>query len=412
MDESLQTRIRHNLVAGRAGQFQLVGDLVRTPSPNPPGDTAAITELTVKALKDLGLGVERHPAAPASGGGALDAPDAPPITNLVVRHEFASGPVVALVAHGDTGPATDEWTKDPLGAEIQEGVLYGLGVLSKADIAVYAHALVALRDARPDLSGTVELHVTFDGMAEGVRGPKWLLDNGIVNPDYALASGLAYGIGTSSMGDLRLEVEVEAKTRTKTPGADALEAAGGVLNALYALRGTYGEIKSDTPGIGSPTLVIGDIEGASRINQAPEKVLFRLDRRLIPEEDPKAVEAGLTNLIATTASRFDGIVCRIRRLRLWPAMKPGPGTDKLSETLERQAAEVMGGPVWVYGVPYDANSRHYAALGIPTVLYGAGPATMADAHAGGPDERLVLDDLRKATEVIALSLADFLTPAA
>ncbi|MCH8238405.1 MAG: M20/M25/M40 family metallo-hydrolase [Proteobacteria bacterium] len=408
MDENLQTRIRDNLVANRAGQFQFVGDLVKTPSPNPPGDTDAVTELAIKALKDLGLGVERHPAAPRSGGEASDAPGAPSVTNLVVRHEFASGPVVALVAHGDTGPATDDWTKDPFGAEIQDGVLYGLGVLSKADIAVYAHALVALRDARPDLSGTVELHVTFDGMAEGVRGPKWLLDNGIVNPDYALASGLAYGIGTSSMGDLRLEVEVEAKA----PGADALEAAGGVLNALYELRGSYGEIQSDTPGIGSPTLVIGEIEGGSRVNQAPEKVMFRLDRRLIPEEDPKAVEAGLTNLIAITASRFDGIVCRIRRLRLWPPMKPGPGTDKLSGTLERQAAEVMGGPIWVYGVPFDANSRHYAALDIPTVLYGAGPATMADAHAGEADERLVLDDLRKATEIVALSLADFLTPAA
>ncbi len=63
-------------------------------------------------------------------------------------------------------------------------------------------------------------------------------------------------------------------------------------------------------------------------------------------------------------------------------------------------------------MPFDANSRHYAALDIPTVLYGAGPATMADAHAGEADERLVLDDLRKATEVVALALADFLTPAA
>ena len=76
------------------------------------------------------------------------------ITNLVVRHEFASGPVVALNAHGDTGPAGDGWTADPLGGEIKDGVLYGLGVLTKAALAVYAHALAALRDARPDLSGT------------------------------------------------------------------------------------------------------------------------------------------------------------------------------------------------------------------------------------------------------------------
>ena len=93
-------------------------------------------------------------------------------------------------------------------------------------------------------------------------------------------------------------------------------------------------------------------------------------------------------------------------------MKSGPGTVKLAGALEAQAAKVMGAPISVYGVPFDANSRHYAALGIPTVLYGAGPAAGADGHGGGPDERLVLDDLRKATEVVALALAAFLTPAA
>jgi succinyl-diaminopimelate desuccinylase len=46
--------------------------------------------------------------------------------------------------------------------------------------------------------------------------------------------------------------------------------------------------------------------------------------------------------------------------------------------------------------------------GIPTVLYGAGPRTLAEANAHAADERLVLADLRKATEVIALTLCDLL----
>ena len=72
MDESLQTRIRDNLVAGRTGQFQFVSDLVKTPSQNPSGETTAVTELTVKALKGLGLGVERHPVTPGSDGEASE----------------------------------------------------------------------------------------------------------------------------------------------------------------------------------------------------------------------------------------------------------------------------------------------------------------------------------------------------
>ena len=407
MDESLKSRIHDNLVAGRAGQFLFLRELIRTPSQIPPGDSAAVAKLTAKTLKSLGFGVERHnvPDALVRERG-LSA-----ITNLVVRHEFASGPVVALNAHGDTGPAVDGWTADPLGGEIKDGVVYGLGALTKADLAVYAHALVALRDARPDLSGTVELHFTFDGDGDGRLGPGWLLEEGIVNPDYAVGSGYAYGIGTSAMGDLQLRVEIEAMPAEGAP-PDAMEATTRVLNALYELRDGLSGIQSEIPGIGSPELVIGEIEGGTRPDAAPGHVVFSLHRSLIPDEDPAAVETGLTNLITATACASKGIVCRIGRINLSAPMKPGPGTDKLSQALEGQAAEVMDGPIWVTGVPYNTSSRHYAALGIPTVLYGAGPATRDVGHAGAADERLVLDDLRKATEVAARALAEFLTPAA
>jgi len=60
MDESLKSRIHDNLVAGRDAQFLFLRELIRTPSQNPPGDTAGFAELTAKTLKSLGFGVERH----------------------------------------------------------------------------------------------------------------------------------------------------------------------------------------------------------------------------------------------------------------------------------------------------------------------------------------------------------------
>ena len=60
------------------------------------------------------------------------------------------------------------------------------------------------------------------------------------------------------------------------------------------------------------------------------------------------------------------------------------------------------------GVPLYTDARHYAAAGIPTVLYGAGPRTIEEANAHRADERLPLEDLFKATEVIALTLHDLL----
>ncbi len=168
MDENLQSKIRENLVARRANQFQWLADLVKTPSEKLKagglGDMAAVSELTAAALHELEFGVERHAVTTEAPNGADG------ITNLVVRHEFAAGPVVALVAHGDTQPCRNKksWNVDPFGAEIRDGVFYGLGALAKADLTVYGHALAALRDARPDLSGTVELHFTFDGEADGL----------------------------------------------------------------------------------------------------------------------------------------------------------------------------------------------------------------------------------------------------
>ena len=68
----------------------------------------------------------------------------------------------------------------------------------------------------------------------------------------------------------------------------------------------------------------------------------------------------------------------------------------------------MGEPIPAEGVPLYTDARHYAAAGVPTVLYGAGPRT----HRGGqrPSRRraLLLADLHNATEVIALTLADLL----
>ena len=67
-------------------------------------------------------------------------------------------------------------------------------------------------------------------------------------------------------------------------GVDALEAATGVLAALYAARKTYPASVSKTAGIGSPQLNVGLIEGGINTNVVPDRVTFRLDRRIIPEE--------------------------------------------------------------------------------------------------------------------------------
>jgi acetylornithine deacetylase/succinyl-diaminopimelate desuccinylase-like protein len=52
--------------------------------------------------------------------------------------------------------------------------------------------------------------------------------------------------------------------------------------------------------------------------------------------------------------------------------------------------------------------RLYVEKGIPGVIYGAGPRTVLESHAKRADERLNLEDLRKATKVISRTILDLL----
>ena len=62
-------------------------------------------------------------------------------------------------------------------------------------------------------------------------------------------------------------------------------------------------------------------------------------------------------------------------------------------------------------MPLYTDARHYAEAGIPVVLYGAGPRTILEANAHRADERLPLTDLHRATEVVAIAVADLLQAA-
>ena len=313
--------------------------------------------------------------------------------------------MIALNAHGDVVPPGEGWTRDPYGAEVEGGWMYGRGVaVSKSDFATYAFALLALEASGARLGGTVELHLTYDEEAGGEIGPKWLLDEGISQPDYAIGAGFSYAVVNAHNGCLHLEVEVRGRSAHAAmpfTGVDALEAANHLLSALYAARKGLAKRVSQVAGIGSPQLTVGLIRGGINTNVVPDRITFRLDRRMIPEEDPAAVEAELRALLADAARAFPAGARRGPPHPARGAAVPLPGSERLSDALCRHASRIMGEPVAAKGVPLYTDARHYAAAGVPVVLYGAGPHTIEEANAHRADERLPLADLFKATEVVA-----------
>lgn len=415
---TLAERIAAFVTRDFAHETEFLAALVRVPSDNPPGDCAAHAARARVLLEAVGLTVESHavPAAEVEAVGMRSA------TNLVVRHRFGDGPIVALNAHGDVVPPGLGWRHDPYGAEIEDGphgpTMFGRGVaVSKSDFATYTWALLALKDAAAagaKLSGTVELHFTYDEEAGGEIGPKWLLDRGLTKPDFAIGAGFAYSVVTAHNGCLHLEVTAtgrQAHAAMPETGADALEAATAILATLYASRPALGATISGIAGIKSPTLNVGLISGGINTNVVPDRVAFRLDRRIIPKEDPAKVEADLRRLVAGVAERFPRIQVEVRRVLLAKPLAPRPGWETIAGALQRHARAVLGVDVPVAGSPLYTDARHYADHGVPVVLYGAGPRTLLEANGHNADENLRLNDLAAATRVVALAVADLLAPA-
>ena len=389
-------------------EVRFLQELVRVPTDTPPGNSAPHAERTAELLAGFGYDAERHPVPEAE----VRAYGLQSITNLIVRRRYGGGRTIALNAHGDVVPPGEGWTHDPYGAEIVDGRMYGRATaVSKSDFASYTFATRALESLGLALNGAVELHFTYDEEFGGELGPGWLLRQGLTQPDYLVAAGFSYQVITAHNGCLQMEVTVHGKmahAAIPDTGVDALQGAVRILNALYAQNETYRAIRSQVPGINHPYLNVGRIDGGTNTNVVPGKVVLKLDRRMIPEENPAQVEADVRRVIAEAAAGSPGIRVEIRRLLLAQAWKPDPRSAPLVQALQRHGEAVFGEPIPTSGTPLYTDVRLYGAAGVPAAIYGAGPRTVLESNAKRADEHLVLEDLRRATKVVARALLDML----
>jgi len=390
-------------------QVRLLQELVRVPTDTPPGNNTPHALRTQALLKDLGFDAQAHevPAATVREHGLQS------ITNLVVRRRYGSGGrVVALNAHGDVVPPGEGWTHDPYGGEVVDGRLYGrAAAVSKCDFTTFTFAVRALEALGAPLAGGVDLLFTYDEEFGGELGPAWLLERGLTKPDLEIAAGFSYQVVTAHNGCLQLEITVHGRmghAAVPETAVDALQAANRILTALYAENEVLKKTRSAVRGIHHGYVNVGQIAGGTNTNVVPGKVVLKVDRRMIPEEDPVAVEAGLRALIERAAAGQAGITVDVRRLLLAHAMKPLAGNAPLVDALCTHASALFGEPVEAMGTPLYTDARLFSERGIPAVIYGAGPRTVLESNAKRADEHIVLEDLRRATKVVARTLFDLL----
>jgi acetylornithine deacetylase/succinyl-diaminopimelate desuccinylase-like protein len=300
-------------------QVSFLQSVLSVPTDTPPGNNTPHALHTAELLKKYDMQAQAH-AVPDE---IVRAAGLESITNLIVKRQYGQGGrVLALNAHGDVVPPGDGWTYPPYAGEVHDGKIYGrAAAVSKCDFSTYIFAVRALESLGVPLKGRIELQFTYDEEFGGELGPGWLLKNKLTQPDLAIAAGFSYQIITAHNGCLQLEVTVNGKmghAAVPSSGVDALQAAVKIMNALYALNDTYKAITSKVPGINHPYLNIGLISGGTNTNVIPGKVVLKLDRRMIPEEDPAQVEQSIRLALPCRRVEF----CWHAHSNLWPVAMP------------------------------------------------------------------------------------------
>jgi acetylornithine deacetylase/succinyl-diaminopimelate desuccinylase-like protein len=172
---------------------ELLGDLIRFNTVNPPGNELPAQEFLAERLTAAGFDCELVAAEP-------DRP------NLIARLSAeAPGQTLCLLGHVDTVPADPaEWTFDPWSGEVVDGEVRGRGAQDmKGQVAAEVAAAAALGSAgwRP-ASGELKLIVTADEEQGAEIGAAWLCAE---HPDKAYADLVVNEGGGSSflIGDRR-----------------------------------------------------------------------------------------------------------------------------------------------------------------------------------------------------------------
>lgn len=272
----------------------LLQDLVRIPSPNPPGDTREIALYVADWLRYAGCAVTTL------------APPAKPDAVSVVAIVGNGAPCVMLHAHIDTVPvAADEarhWRSDPYTPVIRDDRLYGKGsVDDKAPLAAMMLAMQQAAAARDRLHGMLVLVAAAEEEVGGQLGTRWLADNGHLPVcDFIIVGEQTHNrVATAHKGVVRATVRATGRSVHSTNPDRGVNAITAMAKAVLALDTYHRDLASRPhPIVGVPTCNVGVIQGGSTANAVPDSCIVQLDRRMVPGEDPAVVQAELTAVIA------------------------------------------------------------------------------------------------------------------
>jgi acetylornithine deacetylase/succinyl-diaminopimelate desuccinylase-like protein len=162
---------------------------VRINTSNPPGDVTKAADYLQDILKREGIDVKRYESGPGRS-----------ILLARLKGDGTGGKAILLESHMDVVPTDpSRWSKDPFGAEIADGKVWGRGTIDMKGIGTtYLYAFLELHRQKVPLTRDVLLMFVPDEEVGGAMGAEWMRKNHYdeLDPEYVIDEG---GFGSRDM---------------------------------------------------------------------------------------------------------------------------------------------------------------------------------------------------------------------
>jgi putative selenium metabolism hydrolase len=376
-------------------------DLVRLPSPS--GQEGQVAARLSEEMKRVGF-TEVH---------------TDPVGNVIGRIGHGQGAKIMFEGHMDTVTPGDpaKWRYGPYGAQIVDGVLYGLGAADmKGALAAMVYGAKGLIDLRTELQGTLfVVGVVQEEPCEGVALGMLMEQEGL-RPDLVLiGEGTSLQVARGQRGRLELRVTTHGKSCHASAPERGKNAIYEASRALVGIELLAPQMETDS-FLGKASITVTEIESSAfSRNAIPDRCVLYVDRRLTGGETEAKATAQLRNLInregvdATVevteyhAHSYTGYEYHTRQyFPCWATPENSPWIRRLTSAIERE----LGYRPKIGRWDFSTDGVYSAGVaGIPTAGFGPGD----EKYAHTAEEQVGVSRLVDAARVYARLAADLLS---
>ena len=331
--------------------------------------------------------------------------------NVIGHLGHGGGVALCYNGHMDTVHVSDAslWKHEPLGAQIDDGVLYGLGAADmKSSLAAMVYGVKALIDSGLPIKGDLYVvGVVQEEPCEGLAMRMMMEEKGLRPDMVVLGEPTNLHLARGHRGRLGLRIRIRgqaAHASAPQRGRNAIHDAAKVIVAVQLLAPQL----AHNAFMGQGTIAITDISSkAASLNAIPDICEMYVDRRLTMGETEAKALAELKHAIARehipaeieiaeySATSYTRYPCQSREsFPAWALPENAP----LAQTCASVIEQLLGFRPDIGRWDFSTDGAYTAGVaGLPTI--GFGPGEERFAHAA--DERVSIESVWAAAQVYA-----------